>query len=130
MIDNLVQLADDYRRAGDSIHDAIRDLILKEDGFINCSNNRFDRPDILAQVYDKKKGYTESFPIRAMRVSTKGEVEVYVGTAGTIYTDKYLRGKQSEERWMPLRGSNILFYQTILSIAGKIDEYLPGKPEA
>lgn len=26
--------------------------------------------------------------------------------------------------WMPLKGSSILFYQTILSIAGTIDIYL------
>lgn len=35
-----------------------------------------------------------------------------------------VRGKGSEDRWQPLKGSNILFYQTILSIAKTIDEYL------
>ena len=30
-----------------------------------------------------------------------------------------------EEHWMPLKNSNILFYQTILSIAAAVDEYLP-----
>jgi len=57
-------------------------------------------------------------------VNEKGDVEVFVGNFGTIYTDKYLRGNASEERWRPLKGSNILFYQTILSIAKNIDEYL------
>jgi hypothetical protein len=52
-------------------------------------------------------------------------VEVYIGTPGSFYTDKYLRGKGSEEHWMPLKDSNILFYQTILSIAAGIDDYLP-----
>ena len=43
----------------------------------------------------------------------------------TIYTDKHLRGRNGEEHWMPLKNSNVLFYQTILSIAAAIDEYLP-----
>ena len=77
-----------------------------------------------ALVFDGKKGYSETYPIRAMRLDDKGNVEVYVGTYGTIYTDRYLRGKNGEEHWMPLKNSNILFYQTILSIAAAIDEYL------
>ncbi|MBQ4388799.1 MAG: hypothetical protein II824_02345 [Bacteroidales bacterium] len=43
---------------------------------------------MLALVYDSKKGYTESFPIRAMRINAAGSVEVYIGTSGTI--DEYL----------------------------------------
>ena len=31
---------------------------LKADGFVNCSNNKFDKKDMLALVYDSKKGYT------------------------------------------------------------------------
>lgn len=123
----LIALADTYRQAGDAIHDAIRDSVRQAGGFVNCSNNRGGKKDMLALVYDSKKGYSESYPIRAMKIDDQGEVEVYVGSTGTIYTDKYLRGKQSEEHWMPLKGSNILFYQTILSIAGAIDEYLPAE---
>ena len=125
MRQELIELANTYKQAGDAIHDAIKASIEKAGGFVNCSNNKFDKKDILVMVYDKKKGYTETFPIRAMRISDTGQVEVYVGTAGAIYTDKYLRGKNGEEHWMPLKGSNILFYQTILSIAATIDEYLP-----
>ena len=121
----LIDLSETYRKAGDAIHDAIRDSILQADGFVNCSNNKFDKRDMLALVYNSKKGYTESFPIRAMRIGEGGQVEVYIGTSGTIYTDKYLRGRNGEEHWIPLKGSNILFYQTILSIAGAIDEYIP-----
>lgn len=65
-----------------------------------------------------------------MRVNQAGTVEVYVGTSGIIYMDKYLRGHNGEEHWMPLKGSNILFYQTILSIANTIDEYLPPEADA
>ena len=118
-------MSETYRKAGDAIHDAIKASVLKAGGFVNCSNNKFDKKDMLALVYDNKKGYTESFPIRAMRVNAAGSVEVYVGTPRTIYTDRYLRGRGGEEHWMPLKGSNILFYQTILSIAGAVDEYLP-----
>ena len=121
----LIQLSETYRKAGDAIHDSIRDTIRNAGGFINCSNNRFDKKDMMALVYNNKKGYTETFPIRAMRISDTGSVELYVGTSGTIYTDKYLRGKGGEEHWMPLKGSNILFYQTILSIAGNLNQYLP-----
>ncbi|MBR1574577.1 MAG: hypothetical protein IJ652_07000 [Bacteroidales bacterium] len=39
---------------------------------------------MLALVYNSKKGYTESFPIRAMRINAAGSVEVYIGTSGTI----------------------------------------------
>lgn len=96
MNQELLELANAYKQAGDAIHDAIKKSIVEAGGFINCSNNNFDRKDILGMVYDKKKGYT----------------------------DKYLRGKNGEEHWMPLKGSSILFYQTILSIAATIDVYL------
>ena len=78
-----------------------------------------------ALVFDSKTGYSVTFPIRGLRVNNKDEVEVFVGNFGTIYTDKFLRGNASEERWRPLKGSDILFYQTILSIAKTIDEYIP-----
>lgn len=120
----LTDLADSFRQAGDAIHDAIKESILKEDGFVNCANNKGDKKDIYAAVFNSGKGVSETFPIRAMKVNAKGEVEVYIGTDGTIYTDKYLRGRSSEEHWMRLKDSQILFYQTILSIAAGIDEYL------
>ena len=119
MREELIQLADTYLKAGDAIHDAIRESIRKAGGFVNCSNNKLEKTDMKALVFDSKKGYSEIFPIRAMRLD-----EVYIGTFGTIYTDKYLRGRMGEEHWMPLKNSNILFYQTILSIAAAIDEYL------
>ncbi|MBQ1913011.1 MAG: hypothetical protein II171_05575 [Bacteroidales bacterium] len=124
MRQELMELADTYRKAGDAIHDAIKKSIVDAGGFVNCSNNKQEKPDMRALVFDSKKGYTETFPIRALRVNEKGAVEAYIGTFGTIYTDKYLRGKWSEEHWMGLKDSNILFYQTILSIARNIDVYL------
>ena len=124
MREELTQLANTYLKAGEAIHDAIRESIRKADGFVNCSNNNEEKTDMKALVFDSKKGYSETYPIRAMRLDAKGNVEVYVGTFGTIYTDRYLRGKNGEEHWMPLKNSNILFYQTILSIAAAIDEYL------
>lgn len=101
MRQELLELADTYRKAGDAIHDAIKKNIVEAGGFLNCSNNKFDRKDILGMVYDKKKGYTETFPIRAMRISDSGQVEVYVGTPGAIYTDKYLRGKTGRSTGCP-----------------------------
>ena len=116
MRQELINLADSYLEAGNAIHDAIRDIVKGAGGFVNTTNNRQEKVDM--------KGYTETFPIRALRVNDKDEVEVCVGHFGTIYTDKFLRGKGSEDHWKPLKGSNILFYQTILSIAKTIDEYL------
>jgi len=127
MQQQLIDLSTKYLEAGNAIHDAIREIIRKADGFVNASNNRQEKPDIKALVFNSKTGYSEAFPIRALRLNDKDEVEVFVGNFGTIYTDKFLRSKASEERWQPLRGSNILFYQTILSIAKTIDEYLPGE---
>jgi len=124
MRQELINLSTEYLKAGDAIHDAIRDIIKGAGGFVNASNNDQVKPDIKALVFNSKTGYSEAFPIRAIRVSDRDEVEVFVGNFGTIYTDKYLRGKASEDRWQPLKGSNILFYQTILSIAKTIDEYL------
>ena len=124
MREELIQLADTYLKAGEAIHDAIRESIRKAGGFLNCSNNDQEKKDMNALVFDSKKGYSETYPIRAMKLNDKDQVEVYIGTYGTIYTDRYLRGKMSEEHWMPLKKSNILFYQTILSIAAAIDEYL------
>ena len=121
----LTALADTYRQAGDAIHDAIRESIQAHGGFVNCSNNDGEKKDMNALVFDSKTGFSEPFPIRAMKVDDTGSVQVYIGTYGTIYTDKYLRSSRSDERWFPLKNSNILFYQTILSIAAGIDEYLP-----
>ena len=121
----LIDLSNTYLAAGNAIHDAIRDIIKGAGGFVNASNNSQEKPDIKALVYDGKTGYSVACPIRGLRVNAKDEVEVFVGNFGTIYTDKYLRGKGSEDRWQSLKSSNILFYQTILSIADTIDEYLP-----
>ena len=122
---DLIELSNAYLEAGNAIHDAVRDIIKNAGGFINASNNQQEKSDIKALVFDSKTGYSEAYPIRALRVNDKDEVEVFVGNFGTIYTDRYLRGKGSEERWTSLKDSNILFYQTILSIAKNIDEYLP-----
>ena len=122
----LTDLADTYRHAGDAIHDAIRDGIRSAGGFVCCANNDRSKPDMFVQLYDSRKKYSERFPIRAMKLDGQDAVLVYVGTPDTIYTEKYLRGPLSEEHWMPLKGSNILFHQTILSIAAGIDAYLPG----
>lgn len=126
MREELIQLADTYQKAGEAIHDAIRESIRKAGGFVNCANNNQEKKDMTALVFDSAKGHSETFPIRAMRLNDNGDVEVYVGTFDTFYTDKYLRGnKLAEDHWMSLKNSNILFYQTILSIATSIDEYLP-----
>ena len=120
----MMELADVYRQAGDAIHDNICEAVRLAGGFVNCSNNKREKTDMRVIVFDGKKGYSESFPIRAMRLNAKGNVEVYVGTDGTIYTERYLRGSMSDEHWMPLKNSNVLFYQTILSIAASLEEYL------
>lgn len=125
MKEELTRLSETYRKAGDAIYEAVKAGIVRAGGFVNCSNNKGEKTDIRALVFNSKKGYTETFPLRAIRLSPEGAVEVYVGTFGTIYTDRYLRGRGGEEHWMPLRNSGILFYQTILSIAAGIDQYLP-----
>ena len=124
MRQELINLAEMYRQAGDAIHDAVRESVRKAGGFLSCINNDRSRKDMFVQVYDSKKKYSESFPIRAMKIDDRGAVQVYAGTVGTVYTEKYLRGILSEEHWMPLKGSNVLFQPTILSIAAAIDDYL------
>lgn len=124
MNQELLNLSAQYLKAADALHNAIRDIIRDAGGFINATNNMQDKEDIKALVFDKAKGYTETKPIRALRVDEKGEVEVCIGNYGTIYTDKFLRGKASEDHWTKLRGSNVMFYQTILSIIKTIDVYL------
>lgn len=126
MRQDLMELADNYRQAGDAILEAIAEDIRKAGGFVNASNNKQEKADMRALVFNSKTGYSETFPIRALRLSEKGAVEVYIGTFGTIYTDSYLRSDaRSGEHWLPLKDSNILFFQTILSIAKNIGEYLP-----
>lgn len=124
MNQELLNLSAQYLQAADALHNAIRDIILDAGGFINATNNMQDKEDIKALVFDKAKGYTETKPIRALRVDEKGEVDVCIGNYGTIYTDKFLRGKASDDHWTKLRGSNVMFYQTILSIIKTIDVYL------
>ncbi len=120
-----MELADTYRQAGDAILAAIAESVKAAGGFVNASNNKQEKADMRALVFNSKTGYSETFPIRALRLSEKGAVEVYVGTFGTIYTDSYLRNDaRSGEHWLPLKDSNILFFQTILSIARNIDQYL------
>ena len=123
MQEHLIELAETYRRAGDDIHDAIRSRIVEAGGFVNASNNTGDKPDMTVMVYNGGSGRAETFPIRALRVNGQGGVEVYVGDYDNIYTEKYLRGKGSQEHWMALKDSGVLFFQTILSIANHIDEY-------
>lgn len=125
----LLTLSNQYLNAANALHDAIRDIIKGAGGFINTTNNRQEKQDIKALVFDKAKGYTETKPIRALRVSPKGEVEVCIGNFGTIYTDKFLRGSASDDHWTTLRGSNVMFYQTILSIIKTLDIYLPEEPQ-
>lgn len=120
----LLNLSANYLQAADALHDAIRDIVKNAGGFINCSNNRQDKDDIKALVFEKSKGYTETKPIRALRVNPKGEVEVFIGNFGTIYTEKFLHTDSSQDHWTTLRGSNVMFYQTILSIIKTIDVYL------
>ena len=124
MNQELLNLSAQYLQAADALHNAIRDIIQDAGGFINATNNMQDKEDIKALVFDKAKGYTETKPIRALRVDEKGEVDVCIGNYGTIYTDKFLRGKASDDHWTKLRGSNVMFYQTILSIIKTIDVYL------
>lgn len=89
MQQKLIDLSTQYVQAGSAILDAIRDIIKDAGGFINASNNKLEKSDMKALVFDSKTGYSETFPIRRL-----------------------------------LKGSNILFYQTILSITRNIDEYL------
>lgn len=124
MRQELIELTESYNRAGDAILDAIRDSIRGAGGFLNTSNNDQEKKDMKALVYDSGKGYPVTLPIRALRVNEKGDVEAYIGKFDTWYTDKYLRGERSEDGWKALRGSNILFSQTILSIADTLDDYL------
>ncbi|MBQ8022347.1 MAG: hypothetical protein IJ255_06650 [Bacteroidales bacterium] len=124
MQEALLQLAKSYEQTANAIHDAIRDCIRQSDGFINTANNNGRKPNMEALVYDSAKGYTESCPIKALRLGQNGVVEVYLGHNDTIYTDKYLRSDRSAEHWLPLKDSQIVFYQTVLSIANTIDEYM------
>ena len=75
MREELIQLADTYLKAGEAIHDAIRESIRKAGGFLNCSNNDQEKKDMNALVFDSKKGYSETYPIRAMKLNDKDQVE-------------------------------------------------------
>ena len=44
-----------------------------------------------ALVFDSKKGYSETSPIRAMKLNDKDLMEVYIGATGTFYTDRPIR---------------------------------------
>ena len=80
------------------------------------------RADTAAQqAHDKPAQEGEAL---ALRLGQNGVVEVYLGHNDTIYTDKYLRSDRSAEHWLPLKDSQIVFYQTVLSIANTIDEYM------
>ena len=65
----LVNLAESYRKAGDAMHDAIRDSVRKAGGFLSCINNDRSRKDMNVLVYDSKKKYSESFSCSRDRFS-------------------------------------------------------------
>ena len=67
----LIELSNTYLEAGNAIHDAVRDIIKDAGGFINASNNNQEKSDITALVFDSKKGYSEAYPIRGLRVNTR-----------------------------------------------------------
>ena len=119
MKEELIALTRSYDKAVENILDVIKRYVTDAGGFINTSNNNGKKQDIKALVFD-----SVIMPIKAMRVSPAGAVEVYLGRDDSIYTEKYLRGERSSEHWKPLKGSDILFYQTVMSIAETIDEYL------
>ncbi|MCR4860061.1 MAG: hypothetical protein K5910_05295 [Bacteroidales bacterium] len=124
--EELIGLARSYERSADTLHDAIREIVQEAGGFINTSNNMGRQKNLEALVYDKRQRGYSKVPIDAIRVGSEGNVEVYLGSETGIYTDKYLRGPLSAEHWHPLRGSEILFLQTVLSIARSVEDYLPG----
>ena len=124
MKEELIALTRSYDKAVENILDVIKRYITDAGGFINTSNNNGKKQDIKALVFDSAQGHSVIMPIKAMRVSPAGAVEVYLGRDDSIYTEKYLRGERSSEHWKPLKGSDILFYQTVMSIAETIDEYL------
>ena len=74
----MIKLADTYLKAGETIHNAIQESIRKAGGFVNCSNNKLEKTDMKALVFDNKKGYSETFPTRAMRLDGKDQY-VFVG---------------------------------------------------
>lgn len=120
----ILQLAQNYERSADRLHDALRDYIREAGGFLNTANNMGRKKNLTALVYDKGKKSYYSVPVEALRVSEEGEVEVFLGNETSIYTDKFLRTDRSGEHWRPVRGSEVLFLQTVLSIAERIDDYL------
>ena len=120
----ILQLAQNYERSADRLHDALRDYIREAGGFLNTANNMGRKKNLTALVYDKGKKSYSSVPVEALRVSETGDVEVFLGNETSIYTDKFLRTDSSGEHWRPVRGSEILFLQTVLSIAERIDDYL------
>ncbi len=77
MQQKLIDLSTQYLQAGNAIHDAIRDIIKDEGGFINASNNKQVKTDIKALVFNSKTGYSETFPITfsepSIRISTYAE---------------------------------------------------------
>ena len=72
MRQELIDLADRYEKAGDAMHDAIRDSVRAAGGFLPCINNDGSRQDMEVLVYDSKKKYSERFPIRALKVDDRG----------------------------------------------------------
>ena len=55
MRQELINLAENYRKAGDAMHDAIRDSVRAAGGFLSCINNDGKRKDMNVLVYDSKK---------------------------------------------------------------------------
>ena len=116
-------LAQTFERSADNIHDAILAIIRANGGFINTSKENDGNGTMYAYVYDNEHNTSLPYPIKALREGKDGDVEVYAGSEGAFYTEKYLRSERSADRWKSLRESDILFYQTILSIAAHIEEY-------
>ena len=78
MREELIQLADTYLKAGEAIHDAIRESIRKAGGFLNCSNNDQEKKDMNALV--SSVGATPKSKIFYTRM--KGELEEAVKKLG------------------------------------------------
>jgi len=124
MKESMQNLVTSYEQAVEGLCGEIRSCIRQAGGFINTANNNGKKTDIVALVADSSTGGARKQPVRALRVAEDGDIEVYLGHSDTIYTEKYLKGKNSAEHWFSLKGSSIYFHQTVLSIAGAIEEYL------
>lgn len=107
-----------------SLLNEVKELVKKNGGFINTTNLNKKNDQMYAYVYSCEYGLLEEVKVIAVKVENN---TLYIATCvKTFNMELYSIDELDEEDWYPvdMASLDVLFIQTILSIAESIEQYV------